>query len=116
MRYIRYAILAALTIVLVSVALANRETVVLELLPSGLAELAGQNWSVALPQFVVIFGGVAAGLLVGFVWEWIREHKHRRVASQSTRQARQLEREVNRLKTERNKDKDEVLAILDEAG
>ena len=115
MRYIRYAILAVLTVILVSVALANRESVLLELLPSGLADLVGQNWVIELPLFVVIFGGVAAGLLIGFVWEWIREHKHRREAAVKAREARQLEREVNRLKTERNKGKDEVLAILDEA-
>ena len=30
-----------------------------------------------LPLFLVIFGGIVAGLLIGFVWEWFREHKHR---------------------------------------
>ena len=71
MRYIRYAFLAALAIVLVSIALANRGMVMLQLLPSGLADLAGMNRSIELPLFIVIFGGIVAGLLIGFVWEWL---------------------------------------------
>ena len=115
MRYIRNAILAIITVALVSVALANSQVVTIQLLPGGLAELVGRNWSIALPLFVVIFGGVAAGLLIGFVWEWIREHKHRREAAVRARDARRLEREVSRLKTEKHQGKDEVLAILEEA-
>ncbi|QBF30745.1 lipopolysaccharide assembly LapA domain-containing protein [Thalassococcus sp. S3] len=115
MRYIKLAILALIAICLVSVALANREPVTLELLPAALAELFGMNLSIDLPLFLVVFGGVAVGLLVGFIWEWLREHKHRREANVKAREARRLEREVTRLKGERDKNKDEVLAILDEA-
>jgi putative membrane protein len=77
MRYIKYALLAAIAVVLVCVSLANRETVQLELLPTDLAALAGMDYSINLPLFVVIFGGVGVGLLIGFLWEWIREHKQR---------------------------------------
>jgi putative membrane protein len=71
---------------------------------------------VTLPLFLVALGGVVTGLVIwGFVWEWIREAKHRRDASRKARDVRRLEREMNKLKAEKNKDKDEILAILDEA-
>lgn len=113
MRYIRYAFLAILAVVLVSVALANRESVTLTLLPEGLERMAQMNLSVQLPLFVVILAGIIAGLLIGFVWEWLREHKHRSRARQNAREAGKLEREVKRLKGEKNKGKDEVLALIE---
>lgn len=116
MRYIRYAFLAGLGIVLISVSLANRGIVTLQLLPDALAELVGSNWSINLPLFVVILGGIVVGLIVGFIWEWLREYKHRRVASVKDREVRKLEREVTKLKDEKHQGKDDVLAILDEAG
>ncbi|MHA6264477.1 lipopolysaccharide assembly protein LapA domain-containing protein [Arenibacterium sp. CAU 1754] len=116
MRYIRYAFLAALAIVLISVSLANRGFVDLKLMPDALEQLLGFNLSISLPLFVVVLGGIVAGLIIGFVWEWLREYKHRREASVKAREVNKLEREVSRLKTEKHQGKDEVLAILDEAG
>jgi NhaP-type Na+/H+ or K+/H+ antiporter len=115
MRYIRYAFLGALGLVLISVALANRGLVTLKLLPDALSDLLGMNHTIDLPLFVVIFGGIAGGLMIGFVWEWLREHKQRRQASVQARETRRLEREVTRLKGEKHQGKDDVLALLDEA-
>ena len=115
MRYIRYAFLAVLGVCLLSVSLANLEKVTLKLLPDALTGLTGGNWSIELPLFVVVLGGVAAGLVIGFVWEWLREHKHRREASQKTGEVARLEREVTRLKGKQSEGKDEVLALLDDA-
>lgn len=115
MRYIRYAILAVIGIVLISVALANREIVTLKLMPDALAELAGFNLSLPVPLFLVVLAGIAVGLVIGYIFEWLREHKHRRDAGQQHRQVRQLEREVNKLKKQKNEGKDDVLALLEEA-
>ncbi len=115
MRYIRYAFLAALGIVLISVSLANRASVTLKLMPDDLADLLGFNFTIALPLFLVVLGGVVAGLVIGFIWEWLREHKHRRQADVKHREVRRLEREVKSLKKKQNEGKDEVLAILDDA-
>jgi len=115
MRYIRYAFLGGLGIVLVSLSLANRDMITLRLMPDGLADFFGFNMQIGMPVFAVVLGGVAAGLVIGFMWEWLREYKHRRRATDSSRQVRRLEREITRLKDEKNQDKDEVLAILDEA-
>jgi len=116
MRYIRYFFLAGLGIILISASLANRDVVTVKLIPEALADLIGFNFSLGLPLFVVMLGGIAAGLVIGFIWEWLREYKQRRTASNSARSVRQLEREVARLKGEKHQGKDEVLAILDEAG
>lgn len=114
MTYVRYAFLAALAVVLVSVALANRAPVTIEALPPGLSDLFGVTWSVELPLFIVVFGGIVAGLVIGFVWEWLREYKYRAEAARQTREARRLEREVSRLKTEKTGSRDEVLALLED--
>ncbi|WP_170762007.1 lipopolysaccharide assembly protein LapA domain-containing protein [Ruegeria lacuscaerulensis] len=115
MRYIRYAFLAALGIVLISISLANREAVELKLMPDEIGDLLGFNFSTSLPLFIVVLGGVVAGLIIGFLWEWLREHKHRRDASTKTGEVRKLEREVKKLKKKQNEGQDEVLALLDEA-
>tara|TARA_R110000868_G_scaffold309190_2_gene570568 strand:+ start:178 stop:525 length:348 start_codon:yes stop_codon:yes gene_type:complete len=114
MRYIRYAFLAALAVVLVTVALANRDVVVLHLLPADLAGLTGLSLTLSLPMFVVIFGAIVAGLLIGFVWEYMREYKHRSAASGHKREKEKLAREVDKLKTAKAKSEgDEVLALLE---
>lgn len=117
MRYIRYAFLATLGVILVSVALANRGAVTLALLPETLADFTGLSYSIDLPLFVVIFGGIVAGLLIGFVWEWMREYKHRAAASRKSREVHDLTRQLKREKRRADtaEQKDEVLALLDEA-
>lgn len=116
MRYIRYAVLGALAIVLVSVSVANSAMVQLRLMPDALADLFGFNHGIELPLFVVVLGGVGVGLVIGFLWEWMREHKHRSEAGAKAREVRKLNREVNKLKKQKNEGKDEVLALLDDAG
>ncbi|WP_299045854.1 LapA family protein [uncultured Tateyamaria sp.] len=115
MRYIRYACIAIFAVALIAVALANRGLVTLKLLPDEIAGLFAVAPTVELPLFVVIFGGIVAGLLVGFVWEWLREHNIRAESARNAREMRRLEREVKRLKSEKHEGKDEVLALLDEA-
>ena len=115
MRYIRYAVLGTLGLLLVSVCVANRSIVSLKLLPDAVAEFVGINPSISLPLFIVVLGGLGAGLAVGFVWEWLREHKHRRAASTQTREVKKIAREVKKLKQQKHEGKDEVLALLEEA-
>ncbi|MEM6887266.1 MAG: LapA family protein [Pseudomonadota bacterium] len=115
MRYIRYALIAAFAIVLIAVALANRDMVLLQLIPAEVAGWFAVNPSVELPLFVVIFGSIIVGLFVGFIWEWVREHGLRADAARQGREKRRLEREVAKLKETRDAGKDEVLVMLDEA-
>lgn len=111
MRYVRYLVLALIALALLLVASANRGAVTLNLLPGEFVPYVGRNWSVEVPLYLVIFGAIAAGLLLGFVWEWLREHKHRKVAARSSREAKQLSREVEKLKPQ---PQDDVLALIED--
>jgi putative membrane protein len=114
MRYVRYAFLALLAVALITVALANREAVTLHLLPAGVSGFLGLSWQLTLPLFVIIFFGIIVGILIGFVWEWARESRHRAEGKRAKRAAVSLAREVKSLKEEKAAPGDEVLALLDE--
>ncbi|MBM1633831.1 LapA family protein [Sulfitobacter mediterraneus] len=115
MRYVRYFCIAIFAVALISVALANRAIVPLKILPTEVSHWFAVNPQIELPLFLVILGSIVAGLLVGFIWEWIREYGQRAEAARQAREMRRLEREVARLKGEKHQGKDEVLALLDEA-
>nr|WP_116132523.1 LapA family protein [Tropicimonas sp. IMCC34043] len=115
MRFLWYVLLAVIVACLVVMAMANRDFVTLTLLPPALAEVAQFNLSVSLPLYFVALGGVAVGLLIGFFLEWMRESKHRSEVAKRQRQVRSLNREVNSLKGEKHRGKDEVLALLEES-
>ncbi len=113
MHYIRYACIVLFAIALIGVALANRSIVTLKVLPDEVAGMFTVNPSINMPLFVVIFCGIIAGVLVGFVWEWFREHTVRSEASKAGRNVRRLEREVALLKGSGEAGHDDVLALLD---
>lgn len=112
-RILRYVLLAALAICLVTLALANRSVVTLRALPEDLAAFSGLQVQVDLPLYAVIFGGIVAGILIGFVWEWFREHKHRAMASTNSREVARLERELAVMRDTKPEQKDDILALLD---
>jgi lipopolysaccharide assembly protein A len=113
-RYLRLIFLALVGLSLLTVALANRTHVNLQLLPDDLATLVGLNWATELPLFMVIFGGIVVGVLIGFVWEWFREHGHRATANTKAREVTRLERELAVLKDSTSAPpKDDVLALLE---
>jgi putative membrane protein len=111
-RYLRYLLLAIVAIGLLTAALANRGPVVVQALPVNIAALLGFNWQVQMPLYLAVFGGIVAGILIGFVWEWFREHKHRATASTKATEVARLEREVTRLRETKAEPEDEVLALL----
>lgn len=112
-RFLRYLLLVVLAILLVTVAIANRDPVTLRALPPDMGLFMGFTWSVQLPLFLVIFGSIGLGLLIGFFWEWARESKHRSTASTRAREVARLEREVTRLRATKEEPEDEVLALLE---
>lgn len=110
MRTLKYLILAVIMLVLVVVALANRELVTLNLLPTDMARV--MPVSVQVPLFVVGLAGVVVGMLIGYLFEWRREHKHRRRASEKAREAHRLSTEMERLRKSTGKHEDDVLTLL----
>lgn len=113
-RYLRFLLLAGLALILLTVALANRAPVAVRLLPEDLAALTGLTWAAELPLFLIIFAGIVAGVLIGFVWEWFREMKHRSVATVKSREVARLERELAVLRDSSSLPQDDVLALLDQ--
>ena len=113
MRFLRLLFIAALAIILIAVALANRDIVTLSAFPANFGQYLGGRWSVDLPLFLVIFLAFAVGMLAGLMWEWLRESPFRREARLHADRATRLENEVGRLRQRHAAPEDEVLAILD---
>lgn len=115
MRYIKYGFMAILGVALVAVAFGNRGSVTLRLVPDELASLVSFSWTVELPLFIVVFASIIFGLIIGFIWEWIREAALRSEANRHKTEVGALKQEVRKLKTEPAEPKDEVLALLEDA-
>lgn len=113
-RYLRLILVAFLGLCLLPVALANRGAVTVRLLPEDLAKLTGLTWAVEMPLFVVIFAGIISGVMIGFVWEWFREMKHRATASTKAREVSRLERELAVMRDSASVPQDDVLALLEQ--
>jgi putative membrane protein len=113
LRYLRYAFIAVLLVLLLTVALANRTVVPVRFLPEDVGALFGVSWQMELPLFLVMLGGVVAGVLIGFTWEWLREHKYRRTASQRGKELARLERELEVMRDSRSVPKDEILTLIE---
>lgn len=118
MRYIKYFLLFVIALLLITIFFANRQVVSLTVLPSVLEEFIGINALVGpiqLPLYAVVLGGVGVGLVLGYILEWLREHKHRRDASVGRQTKAELETEVKKLKAQKNAGKDPVLVMVEEA-
>jgi putative membrane protein len=116
MKIIRIAFWVIVAIILVIVGLSNRGLVTLRALPEAIAAQIGLSPDVTVPLFLVIFAGVALGLLVGFVWEWLREWNERALSRAKDAEIARLTKEVARLNAERSVGKDEVLALVERTG
>lgn len=113
MKTLRYVFWVVVAICLVTVGLANRGMVTVKAMPNALADLFGVAPTIELPLFVVILAGTAFGLLLGLVWEWIREYGERAENRAKTAEIARLKRELGKLQVEKTAGKDEVLALLD---
>ena len=108
--YILYGIVA---IVLIFIALANREIILISLVPEELSFI-GYNFQLNTPIFFIFFAGFAFGIMVGFILEWTREYKLRSASSYKTLELSNMELQIQELKREKYKNQDDVLALLDD--
>ena len=114
MRIVKFVLLALVALILLIVALANAQEVTLRVLPEAMAGFMGVSWTVTLPMFAVILGAVVVGLLIGFLWEYAREHKHRAAARSERRERESLERENKQMRREKPGKGNDILALLED--
>ena len=109
MRTLKLLILILLGFGLVVLGVANMAPVDLHLLPP---EIGGPGSTLTqIPLSVVILGSVVVGAIVGFLLEWLREAKHRRLAAEKKREVGRLRSEIARLSTRLGDDSDDLPEI-----
>jgi len=116
LRFFKILFLALVAMALVLLFFANNDPVTLHLLPDGMATAFGLNNAYTISLFFVVVGALLVGIVVGFFWEWLREHRHRAEAKTQRREATPLRQEVAAAKGRSSDNQDEILALLDDAG
>lgn len=114
-RYLKILFLVFVAVALVLLFFANNAPVTLYLMPDALAEAVGIRNEYTTTLFFVVVAALLVGIIVGFIWEWLREHRFRAEARTQRREAQRLNREVAQIKGRSSEQTDDVLALLDEA-
>lgn len=109
-RLIRLSLVVVLALFLVVIAVANRDPVVVQLLPADLAGILSLSFEVPLFVLMIVLGG--GGFALGFSWEYLREWHIRSEARRNKKAAQSLEREIKSMKAEQGVEEDDVLALL----
>ena len=94
-KIVRALVLIPLAIILIALAVANRQVVTVSFDPFDRAEPA---FSLALPLYVLILALVIAGVVLGGVAAWMRQGRWRGRARQAETQAHELRLENDQLK------------------
>jgi uncharacterized integral membrane protein len=88
-------LLVPLAVVFMTLAVANRQTVVVSFDPF---DHANPAFVVAMPLFALALGLIIAGVLIGGVATWLRQSRWRRTARRAQAQAGALRAELERFK------------------
>ena len=112
MRLIRTLFLLCLATLLFLLSIANSEKVTVYFLPENLTSLLDIKIAINIPLFLIFFSGIFIGLVIGFVWEWLREYKFRVEANNYQKRLVRAETELSELHAKENK-KDDVLTLLE---
>ena len=81
-------------------------------MPENLSSFLGIKIAFNIPLFLVFFSGIFIGLVIGFLWEWLREYKFRVKANNYQKRLFKAENELSELHAAENK-KDDVLTLLE---
>jgi len=111
-KIVRALVLIPLAIILISLAVANRQVVTVSFDPFDRVDPA---FSLALPLYVLILALVIAGVILGGVAAWMRQSKWRGRARQAEAQARALQLENDQLKRREGPVPPGVRATVDHA-
>jgi hypothetical protein len=92
-----FCVVLPLAVLLIALAVVNREPVTLILDPFGGTE----PWlTLTAPLFLFLLGAFAFGLVVGGIATWLSQGKWRKAARTQSREARDFRRQVERLEKE----------------
>lgn len=94
-RFLKALVLLPVAIVVVLLAVANRESVTLSFDPFSLEPA----FSLVLPLYAIVFGAVALGIVVGGIGSWLSQGKTRASARHHRREREKLERETAQRRT-----------------
>ncbi|WP_375456625.1 lipopolysaccharide assembly protein LapA domain-containing protein [uncultured Methylobacterium sp.] len=94
-RFLKSLVLLPIAVVVILLAVANRDPVRLSLDPFS----PDPVFSVTLPLYAILFGAVALGIVVGGIFAWLGQGETRRQVRRRGREIRRLEGETARLKT-----------------
>ncbi|MEM6971524.1 MAG: LapA family protein [Pseudomonadota bacterium] len=108
-RLFRIGVLVLIGAALVLLGVANMEPVTLRLLPASVTN--GAPSLPDMPLSVVILAAMLLGFVIGEVFEWVRESKHRVEAATRGREVSQLRAENARLKTKLDDPKEDLPRI-----
>lgn len=114
-RYLKILFLVVVALALVLLFFANNAPVTLHLMPDELAGAVGVPNAFTTSLFFVVVAALLVGIVVGFIWEWLREYRYRAEAKTQRREAQRLNQEVAQMKGRSSDHDDDVLAILDQA-
>lgn len=89
--FLKALILVPLALIIVLLALANRQSVTISLDPFSATQ---PLYAFALPMWVLLFVTVTLGVIIGGVAAWLTQAKHRQAERTYRREARALRREV----------------------
>ncbi|RVU14875.1 lipopolysaccharide assembly protein LapA domain-containing protein [Methylobacterium oryzihabitans] len=96
-RFLKGLILLPIAVVVVLLAVANRQPILLSLDPFSEGAPA---FSVTLPLYALVFGAVAVGIVVGGIGAWLAQGETRRDRRRKTRELRRLQVETDRLRSD----------------
>ncbi|AXS42370.1 LapA family protein [Breoghania sp. L-A4] len=94
-RILKIILLVPPAIVVIILAVANRQAVVLSLDPFAPEAPA---FAIEAPLFWLLFGALFAGIMLGGAGAWVKQRKWRRQARDKRREAERLRHEADRLK------------------
>lgn len=94
-RFLKALILLPVAIVVLLLAVANRNEVVLSFDPFS----PEPAFSLVLPLYAIVFAAVALGILVGGIGAWLGQGKTRASARHHRRERERLERETAQIRT-----------------
>lgn len=113
MRIVKFLVVGSVGLVLVILGVANMRPVTLSLLPDGVpSRTISDSLSVPdVPLSVVIFAAILLGVVIGELFEWLREHKHRREVKNRGQEIAILRAENARLKAKLSDPKEDLPRI-----